>query len=146
MRDVSIKPYLIRAVYEWCIANSVAPYITAISSQCHNLPENLTIDKNVTLNIDLAATDDLVIDNEFVQFNARFNGLAKKISIPIEAIKSIFSKELGHGLSFVPEIMEDSGVNLIETENSKSRIPAKVKNSKADSKISRDKSFLKIVK
>lgn len=146
MKDISIKPFLIRAVYDWCVANATTPYLTAISSQCHNLPANLTIDQNVTLNIDPAATGGFTIDHEFVRFNTRFNGLALKITIPIEAIKSIFSKELGHGLSFVPEIMENSKVNLIETENKKNKIPVKAKNSKKDTKVNRDKSFLKIVK
>ena len=146
MKDIPIKPYLIRAVYEWCVANDVIPYLTAVSSHCHNLPTNLTICNDVTLNIDPAATSDLLIDNEFVQFNTRFNGLTKKITIPIGVVISIFPKELGHGLSFIPEIMEDQKVNLIETENSKSKMPVKTKSSKNGAKVNRDKSFLKIVK
>ncbi len=123
MKDIPIKPYLIRAVYEWCIASEVAPHLTAVSIHCHNLPENLVLHEDVTLNI------------EFVQFNARFNGISRKILIPIEAVKAIFSKELEHGLSFTPE-----------TKNKKVKIPVKTRDSKINTKVNRDKSFLKIVK
>ncbi|MBK6618885.1 MAG: ClpXP protease specificity-enhancing factor SspB [Nitrosomonas sp.] len=135
MKDIAIKPYLIRAVYEWCIASEVAPHLTAVSIHCHNLPENLVLHEDVTLNIDPVATDGLSINDEFVQFNARFNGISRKILIPIEAVKAIFSKELEHGLSFTPE-----------TKNEKVKIPVKTIDSKINTQVNRDKSFLKIVK
>lgn len=150
MKDISsIKPYLIRAVYEWCVANSMTPYLTAISRQCHNLPSNLTTDRNVVLNIDPSATDKLIINDEFVQFSARFNGLSKKITIPIDAVESIFSKELRHGLSFIPGMIEETTKGATETVCRETEIPVRTEKTEslaADLKASHAKPFLKVVK
>ncbi len=146
IKDLSIKPYLIRAVYEWCIANNATPHLTALSSSCQNLPVDLSNSEDITLNIGLTAVSDLLMNNELIQFNTRFNGFVKKVTIPVEAIRSIFSKESGDGLSFFPEITNSSGISMIEAENSKKQVADGIKGSENDIKFNRDKSFLKIVK
>lgn len=146
MRDLPIKPYLIRAVYEWCVSNDATPHLTALSSCCNNLPTDLSVHKYVTLNINLAAISGLQMNNEFVEFNTRFNGSVKKITIPVEAIRSIFSKESGQGLNFFPEITNNSGTNLVEAEDNKEQAAIRIKNPKNDIETNPDKPSLKIVK
>ncbi|MDT8364020.1 MAG: ClpXP protease specificity-enhancing factor SspB [Nitrosomonas sp.] len=146
MKNISVKPYLIRAVYQWCVDNNVTPQLTVVSIHCHNLPENLMTHEDVTLNIGPSATTNLLIDNEFIQFDTRFNGFIKKITIPVDAIKAVFSKELEHGLTFVNGIMEHTKVNLVETEDSKNSVPDKPNGLKTNANTNRSKPFLKIIK
>lgn len=100
----SIKPYLIRAVYEWCIDNGHCPYISVLEEGCSGVSIELFENGKVTLNISSQSVTDLLIDNEIIQFVTRFNGVSKKVSIMLGAVVAIFSRESGQGLTFAPEI------------------------------------------
>ena len=94
------KPYLMRAIYDWCNDNALTPYILVDVIEGVVVPENYIKNGEITLNISPVATQDLVIGNEDVQFTARFNGVPRKILIPINAVKAIFAKEINQGLYF----------------------------------------------
>ncbi|MCW5602763.1 ClpXP protease specificity-enhancing factor [Nitrosomonas sp.] len=94
------KPYLLRAIYDWCNDNALTPYILVDVIESVVVPEDYIKNGEITLNISPAATQDLVIGNEVIQFTARFNGLSRKILIPINAVKAIFAKEINQGLYF----------------------------------------------
>lgn len=108
MNVATIKPYLIRAVYEWCIDNGLTPYLTALADACSNVPAELAKNGEITLSISNSATRDLLIGNTVIQFTARFNGVPRKIEITVASIKAVFAKELGHGLTFIPEIIAEA--------------------------------------
>lgn len=108
MKVPATKPYLIRAVYEWCIDNELTAYISVDFDRNTLVPEEYVRDGEITLDISPLAACDLLIDNEVVQFTARFNGISRRISIPVGAIKAIFSKEINQGLFFSPEIEENA--------------------------------------
>ncbi len=105
MSDVSsIKPYLIRAVHQWCTDNMNCPHVSVLESGCSGIPAELFKDGEIILNISYQATSDLLIDNETIQFVARFNGVSRKVEIMIGAVIAIFTRESGQGLTFTPEI------------------------------------------
>lgn len=99
----STKPYLIRAIYEWCAEAGLTPYLSVKVDQNTRVPLEYVKNGEIVLNISMSATRNLTISNDLVQFSARFNGVSREVSVPIYAISGIFSRENGQGLFFQPE-------------------------------------------
>ncbi|SDX96855.1 ClpXP protease specificity-enhancing factor [Nitrosomonas sp. Nm33] len=112
MKYSTTKPYLIRAIYEWCVDNELTAYISVVIDQNISLPKEYTSDGEITLNISPKATRDLLLGNDVIQFTARFNEMPREVSIPISAIKAIFAKEINQGLFFSPEIEQELSSTL----------------------------------
>ncbi len=143
MNTFSIKPYLIRAVYEWCTDNEMTPYVSVVADGCSGIPAESVRDEEVILNISQQAVCNLVINNDTLEFMTRFNGVSGKVEVMIGAIKAIFAKELEQGLTFIPEI----NTTTVNEEEHDSNAESALSNSSAPlTKEQRDKSFLKIVK
>ena len=99
-QEISTKPYLIRAIYEWCSDSGLTPYLAvAVDKNCR-VPMEFVKEGEIVLNIGANATPNLLIDNEWVGFSARFGGAAREISVPITAVIGIYAKENGQGLFF----------------------------------------------
>lgn len=99
-QDISTKPYLMRAIYEWCADCGLTPYLAvAVDKDCQ-VPMEFVRDGEIVLNIGPGATPNLTIDNEWVSFNARFGGVAREIFVPVGAVIGIYAKENGQGLFF----------------------------------------------
>ena len=94
------KPYLIRAIYEWCVDNSYTPHVVVSVNSDTQVPMEYVEKGEIILNIGNNATNDLIMGNDSIQFVTRFNGAPKKLQIPINAIKGIFAKEVNQGLTF----------------------------------------------
>ena len=130
---VSTKPYMLRAMHEWCVDNSLTPHlIVAVNSQTR-VPMAYIKDGEIVLNINYGATKDLHIDNESVVFSARFGGVSQNIYIPMSAVKGIFARENGQGMFFEMDA-EDVNVNVagesaLNTEN-ETNDPSKKQNNK----------------
>lgn len=106
----SLKPYLIRAVYEWIVDNNFTPHLLVNAS--HNkghLPEDYIDDGKLVLNIRPQAVDALSLGNELIEFNARFSGKAMTIVVSVPAVMAIYAKENGKGLVFDQENSEGDG-------------------------------------
>lgn len=100
---ISTKPYMLRAIHEWCVDNGLTPYLlVAVNSQTR-VPMAYVKNGEVVLNIDYGATKDLHIDNTSVVFSARFGGVSQNIYIPMTAVRGIYARENGQGLMFEPE-------------------------------------------
>lgn len=99
----STKPYLIRALYEWCLDNDQTPHIVAWVNEHTRVPMQYVRDNEIVLNIGSTASHNLNIDNEWVSFSARFGGVAHDIWIPVGHIVSIFGRESGEGMGFEVE-------------------------------------------
>lgn len=99
----STKPYLIRAIYEWCAEAGLTPYLSVKVDQNTRVPLEYVKNGEIVLNISMSATRNLTISNDLVQFSARFNGVSREVSVPVYAITGIFSRENGQGLFFQPE-------------------------------------------
>ncbi|MBN9463834.1 MAG: ClpXP protease specificity-enhancing factor, partial [Burkholderiales bacterium] len=100
MAEISTKPYLIRALYEWCADNGYRPYIAVAVDERTVVPREFVRNGEIVLNISAVATNRLTIGNELLEFEARFGGVARQVSIPIENISAIFAQENGHGMAF----------------------------------------------
>ena len=106
----STKPYLIRAIHEWCSDNGFTPYIAVIPDARARVPREFVRDGQIVLNIGHEATGHLNIANEGITFQARFGGVARDISVPIENVKAIYARENGAGMAFETESEESTGV------------------------------------
>ena len=100
MKSTSTTPYLIRAIYEWCVDNGFTPYLAVRVNERTRVPMEYVRDGEIILNVSADATRDLTMGNELIQFSARFNGVSRELSVPIDAVTGIFAKENGQGLAF----------------------------------------------
>jgi stringent starvation protein B len=103
MPERSTKPYLIRAIHQWCSDSGLTPYISVKVDAATRVPAEHVKDGEIVLNIGHDATHRLTIGNELIQFAARFNGVSRECSVPIPAVLGIFARENGKGLYFPPE-------------------------------------------
>ncbi len=100
MSDDTIKPYLIRAVHEWCTDQGLTPYLSvAVDGRCV-VPQEFVRNGELVLNVSANATRDLFISNDWVTFSARFGGVPRDIQVPIPAVAGIYARENGQGLFF----------------------------------------------
>jgi stringent starvation protein B len=109
MAERSTKPYLIRAIHEWCSDSGLTPYISVRVDARTRVPAEHVKNGEIVLNIGADATHRLTMGNELIQFAARFNGVSRECSIPIEAVAGIFAKESGQGLFFPREGAQENG-------------------------------------
>jgi stringent starvation protein B len=100
MSEHSAKPYLIRAICEWCADNRLTPYLAVKVNDQTRVPSAYVKNGEIVLNIGAVATRRLTVDNERVQFTARFNGVSQEVSVPMAAVSGIFAKETGYGFAF----------------------------------------------
>lgn len=104
----STKPYLVRAIYEWCSDNGFTPYLAVAVSDQTRVPMAHVRNGEIVLNVSALATHRLQLTNTEVSFTARFSGVAEDIWVPIDQIVAIYAKETGHGMAFdVPKPMAE---------------------------------------
>ncbi|HEX7403305.1 MAG TPA: ClpXP protease specificity-enhancing factor [Usitatibacter sp.] len=103
MADVSTKPYFIRAIYEWCSDCGYTPYLSVRVDEKTRIPMEYVKNGEIVLNVSLNATRNLTINNELIQFSARFNGVSREVSIPVDRVQGIFARENGQGAFFTVE-------------------------------------------
>lgn len=96
----STKPYLLRALYEWCVDNGFTPYLSVLVDPSTRVPMEYVRDGEIVLNIGPLATSHMAMGNEFVEFTARFAGVARELTIPVARIAAIYARENGQGMSF----------------------------------------------
>ncbi|MBA2351596.1 MAG: ClpXP protease specificity-enhancing factor [Burkholderiales bacterium] len=103
-KDLSTKPYLIRAIYDWCADSDLTPYLAVQVDESTKVPVEYVKNGEIVLNISQDSTRNLTLGNDLIQFSARFSGVSREVSIPVHAVSGIFAKESGVGLFF--EAME----------------------------------------
>jgi stringent starvation protein B len=96
----STKPYLLRAIYEWCVDNGFTPYISVAVDAGTRVPMEHVRDGEIVLNIGPLATSRLQMGNDVVECTARFSGSARELIIPVSAVAAIYARENGQGMSF----------------------------------------------
>jgi len=101
--EIPAKPYLLRAIYEWCADNGYTPYLTVRVDDHCQVPRAHVKDGHITLNIGMLATPNLEMGNDFIEFTARFNGVAQQVSVPVTAVAGLYAQETGAGMPFEPE-------------------------------------------
>jgi stringent starvation protein B len=96
----STKPYLLRAIWEWCCDNGFTPYIAVQVDERTRVPREFVRDGQIVLNLGPDATNKLQIGNELIEFQARFGGAARQLSVPVDRVSAIYARENGAGMSF----------------------------------------------
>lgn len=110
MSEISTKPYLIRAIYEWCADATFTPYLNVKVDENVRVPMEYVKNGEIVLSVSQQATRNLTIGNDLIQFSARFNGVSREISVPIYAVQAIFARENGQGMFFEVEPPPVNGV------------------------------------
>ncbi|WP_322995892.1 ClpXP protease specificity-enhancing factor [Castellaniella sp.] len=100
MQETSTKPYLIRALHEWCTDNGYTPYLVVTVDANTVVPAAHVHDGQITLNISHLATNHLTLGNEYIEFESRFNGAVEHLFIPVAAVSAIYARETGAGMGF----------------------------------------------
>ena len=110
MKQLSSKPYLIRALYEWCADSGLTPYLSIRVNERTRVPMEYVKNGEIILNISQDAARNLTLGSYLIQFSARFNGVSRELSIPMDAVNGIFAKESGQGMFFndVPSATEQN--------------------------------------
>lgn len=94
------KPYLLRALYEWCVDNGYTPYISVAVDASTQVPREYVRNGEIVLNIGPLAANRLKMGNEMIELAARFGGVARELMIPVAQVAAIYARENGHGMSF----------------------------------------------
>lgn len=111
MSSTSTKPYLVRALYEWCGDNAYTPHLVVWVNQHTRVPRQYVQNEQIVLNIGMNAVKELFIDNEWIRFNARFDGVAQEIWVPMGHVLGIMARETGEGMGFEVEPWQPESQN-----------------------------------
>jgi stringent starvation protein B len=96
----STRPYLIRALYDWCSENGFTPYVAVKVDASVQVPREYVQGGEIVLNVSMDATSSLKLGNDFIEFKARFGGKPRDIMVPIHRVMAIYARENGQGMAF----------------------------------------------
>ena len=94
------RPYLLRALHDWCTDNGFTPYIAVFVGPGVQVPMEYVKNNEIVLNVGFEATSSLQLGNEFIEFKARFGGVAREIRVPVDHVVAIYARENGQGMAF----------------------------------------------
>jgi len=100
LESTSTRPYLVRALHEWCTDNGLTPYIAVLADDSVQVPREYVQNGEIVLNVSFDATSALKLDNDFISFKARFGGVAREIMVPMDRVLAIYARENGQGMAF----------------------------------------------
>ena len=109
LESTSTRPYLIRALYDWCTDNGLTPYVAVLVDDSVQVPREYVKNGEIVLNISFDATSSLKLGNEFIEFKARFAGSAREIMVPVNRVIAIYARENGQGMAFPVPVAGGSG-------------------------------------
>jgi stringent starvation protein B len=96
----STRPYLIRALHDWCTDNGFTPYIAVFVDSSVQVPPEYVKNNEIVLNLGFEATSGLQMGNEQIEFKARFGGVSRDIMVPVDHVIAIYARENGQGMAF----------------------------------------------
>jgi stringent starvation protein B len=139
----SSRPYLLRGIYEWIGDNHCTPHIL-VDAEVPNVqvPPKFIVDNKIILNISADATAKLIMNNEAIEFDARFGEAVWHVYVPLDAVLAIYARENGRGMAFTDDENTDNGGEGEETPPSENTSPS----SPAKGKLKPGRPQLKIVK
>lgn len=100
MPEISTKPYMLRAIYEWCTDSGYTPHIAVKVDGATQVPMEFVKKGEIVLNISFGATSGLKMDNDSIRFNARFGGVSRELFVPVHNVLAIYANENGQGMAF----------------------------------------------
>lgn len=124
LESSSTRPYLIRAMYEWCTDNGFTPYVAVQVDDTVQVPREYVKNGEIVLNVSFDATSSLKLGNEFIEFKARFAGSAREIVVPIGRVIAIYARENGQGMAFPAPVPSAAPVDgAVPAPSAASRAP-----------------------
>ena len=103
MSEISTKPYMLRAIYEWCTDSGYTPHLAVKVDASTTVPMEYVKKGEIVLNISFGATSGLKMDNDSIRFHARFGGVSREIYVPVANVMAIYANENGQGMAFEPQ-------------------------------------------
>ena len=149
MSEQSAKPFLVRALYEWCVEQGYTPYLAVRVDAKTRVPMEFVKNGEIVLNVGPLATHKLTMDNDWVLFNARFNGTSQELAVPFAAVIGIFAKETGYGMGFQPTLdaaESDSGQSVSIANHADEPLNLAAEKASAVAKGKSKVSHLKVIK
>ena len=107
----STRPYLIRALHDWCTDNGFTPYLAVHVDRSVQVPMEYVKNNEIVLNVGFEATSGLKLGNEYIEFRARFGGMARDILVPVDHVVAIYARENGQGMAFPMPAGESDAVH-----------------------------------
>ena len=124
MPDVpSNKPYLIRALHQWCTDFGFTPFIAVFVDTRVEVPMEFVKNDEIVLNLSLEACHQLEIESDYIAFQARFGGVPRKIMVPVSHVLAIYARENGQGMSFPFDASKIDDLNLTDNSDGSSDKP-----------------------
>src|SRR5690242_16345749 len=120
MKEIPTKPYVLRALFEWCVDNGYTPHLAVKVDSRTQVPPEYVKGGEITLNISPNAVHKLQMGNELVEFSARFGGVARQIALPVANIYALYAKETGGGMAFDA----DGAKPLVQTKAESELVPS----------------------
>lgn len=99
-QGTSTRPYLLRALHDWCTDNGFTPYLAVFVDGSVQVPMEYVKNNEIVLNVGFEATSGLKLGNEFIEFKARFGGSSREIVVPVDHVVAIYARENGQGMAF----------------------------------------------
>jgi stringent starvation protein B len=121
-QGTSTRPYLLRALHDWCTDNGFTPYIAVFVDETVQVPMEYVKNNEIVLNVGFEATSGLKLGNQFVEFKARFGGSSRDILVPVDHVVAIYARENGQGMAF--PVPADGGTGKAEPGAVKNGAPA----------------------
>jgi stringent starvation protein B len=134
LESTSTRPYLIRALYDWCTDNGLTPYVAVLVDDSVQVPREYVKNGEIVLNISFDATSSLKLGNDFIEFKARFAGTAREIMVPVNRVIAIYARENGQGMAF-PVPVAGAGAEDLPRSSPLSRVPAAGVHGEDDPKV-----------
>ena len=100
MDEIPTKPYVLRALFDWCVDNGYTPHLAVKVDARTQVPQEYAKNGEITLNLAPTAVHKLQMGNDLIEFSARFGGVARQISVPVQNVFAIYARETGHGMTF----------------------------------------------
>jgi stringent starvation protein B len=131
----STRPYLIRALYDWCTDNGLTPYVAVLVDDTVQVPREYVKNGEIVLNISFDATSSLKLGNEFIEFKARFAGTAREIMVPVNRVIAIYARENGQGMAFPVPVAGGAAGQEVSKPSPLSSVPAAGSQQDEDAKV-----------
>jgi stringent starvation protein B len=126
MSDVpSNKPYLIRALHQWCTDFGFTPFIAVFVDARVEVPMEFVKNDEIVLNLSLDACHQLQMENDWISFQARFGGIPRKILVPVSHVLAIYARENGQGMSFPFDPVQARDLHITDSVDSTPEKPKK---------------------
>lgn len=95
------RPYLLRAMHQWMSDSGHTPHLIVDAERPGvEVPRAYVKEGKIVLNVSMNATQRLMLNNDAVEFDARFAGVIHHLRFPVSAVLGIYARETGEGMVF----------------------------------------------